>query len=76
MLRRVELTASSGAVLRSFGLEECPGGPHDARIVRRNAILRAIESKIPEGFVKYGVKVASVRGTSEGASGPPLLPRA
>eukprot|EP00884_Botryococcus_braunii_P016479 jgi/Botrbrau1/3514/Bobra.341_2s0042.2 len=66
-LTRVEICVSSGAVLRSFGLDECPGAPHDARIVRRNAILRAIEAKIPQHCIKYGVKVSSVCSTPEGA---------
>ena len=39
---RVEIVDWDGPVLRSFGLEECAGAPHDARIVRRSALVRPV----------------------------------
>ena len=57
-----------GQLLRSFGLDECKGAPHDARIVRRNSLLNALRTAVPDHLVHYGVSIASVRPTDDGRS--------
>ena len=63
---RVEIVDWDGALLRSFGLEECEGAPHDARIVRRSALVGALRSAIPPGLICYGVSVADVHAHEQG----------
>ena len=55
-----------GQLLRSFGLDECEGAPHDARIVRRNSLLNALRTAVPDHLVHYGVNIASVHPTDNG----------
>ncbi len=63
---RVEIVDWDGALLRAFGLEECEGAPHDARIVRRSALVGALRSAIPPRLVCYGVSVADVHAHEQG----------
>lgn len=63
---RVEIVDWDGALLRAFGLEECEGAPHDARIVRRSALVGALRSAIPPRLVCYGVSVANVHAHEQG----------
>ena len=65
-LSRVEIVDWDGALLRSFGLEECEGAPHDARIVRRSALVGALRSAIPPERICYGVSVAGVHTHEQG----------
>ena len=53
-------------MLRSFGLEECEGAPHDARIVRRSALVGALRSAIPPELISYGISVADVHAHEQG----------
>lgn len=69
-LCRVEIASAEGRVLRSFGLDECPGAPHEARIVRRAALTAALRSVLPEEAVRYGCSVADVRATEQGVPCP------
>lgn len=55
---RIELCSAQGAVLRGFGLDECEGGPHEFRGVSRGGLLRVLKDLLPEGTVKYGVRIA------------------
>ena len=57
---------SDGQVLRSFGLSECEGAPHDARIVRRSSLVGALRSAIPPRLIRYGVSVADVHAHAQG----------
>ena len=57
-----------GQVLRSFGLDECAGAPHDARIVRRSSLVGALRSAIPPHCIRYGVSVADVHTHEQGKS--------
>ncbi len=63
---RVEIVNWDGQVLRSFGLDECEGSPHDARIVRRNSLLAALRTAVPDGATHYGVTIADVHATDTG----------
>ncbi|CAK0786834.1 hypothetical protein CVIRNUC_010048 [Coccomyxa viridis] len=67
LVHRVEIVDWDGALLRAFGLEECEGAPHDARIVRRSALVGALRSAIPPRLVCYGVSVANVHAHEQGA---------
>ena len=64
--RRVEIVDWDGQVLRSFGLDECEGAPHDARIVRRSSLVGALRSAIPAHLIRYGVSVADVHTHEQG----------
>ena len=64
---RVEIVDWDGQVLRSFGLNECEGAPHDARIVRRSSLVGALRSAIPAHLIRYGVSVANVHAHEQGA---------
>ncbi|EIE23272.1 FAD/NAD(P)-binding domain-containing protein, partial [Coccomyxa subellipsoidea C-169] len=57
----------SHPLVRSFGLDECEGSPHDARIVRRNSLLAALRTAVPDGATHYGVTIADVHATETGA---------
>ena len=50
---RVELCTSSGAELKSFGLDECEGGPHEFRGVKRSSLLEALQKVVPSECVQY-----------------------
>ncbi len=63
---RVEIVDWDGQVLRSFGLSECEGAPHDARIVRRSSLVGALRSAIPPHLIRYGVSVANVHTHEQG----------
>lgn len=65
-LCRVEIVDWAGQVLRSFGLNECEGAPHDARIVRRSSLVAALRSAIPPHLIRYGVSVADVHAHEQG----------
>ena len=56
----MELCASSGEVLRGFGLEECEGGPHDTRGMRRSTLLAALADALPADAVRFGCAVEGV----------------
>ena len=60
------IATHKGKLLTSFGLDECPGGPHEARIVRRAALLGALRGAVPEQAIRYGASVAAVRATAQG----------
>ena len=63
---RVEIVNWDGEALRSFGLDECEGAPHDARIVRRNSLLNALRTAVPDHLVHHGVSIAAVHETDSG----------
>lgn len=63
---RVEIVNWDGQVLRSFELDECEGSPHDARIVRRNSLLAALRTAVPDSTTHYGVNIADVHATDDG----------
>lgn len=67
---RVVIATHKGRTLTAFGLDECPGGPHEARIVRRAALLDALRSAVPEQAIRYGASVAAVRATAKGVDFP------
>jgi hypothetical protein len=63
---RVEIVNWDGQVLRSFGLDECEGSPHDARIVRRNSLLAALRTVVPDNTTHYGVSIVDMHATEDG----------
>ncbi|KAK9815532.1 hypothetical protein WJX72_005250 [[Myrmecia] bisecta] len=67
LLERVELATKDGQTLRSFGLDECDGAPHEFRGMRRADLLRALESNLPEHVVHYGCPIARVSADLNGA---------
>ena len=71
---RVEIVNWDGQVLRSFGLDECEGSPHDARIVRRNSLLAALRTAVSDKAIHYGVSIADVHATDEGGTYTAFLP--
>jgi hypothetical protein len=71
---RVEIVNWDGQVLRSFGLHECEGSPHDARIVRRNSLLAALRTAVPDSITHYGVNIANMHATDDGVRCQTLCP--
>lgn len=66
LLCRVELCTSDGRPLNAFPFDSCSGGPHEARGMRRSALLCALASALPEESVIYGAAVARVSASESG----------
>ena len=62
---RVELCASTGDVLKGFGLEECDGGPHDTRGMRRSTLLAALADALPADAVRFGCELEGVEDAGD-----------
>nr|ART29443.1 chloroplast zeaxanthin epoxidase 2 [Lobosphaera incisa] len=67
LLERVELATKDGRVLRSFGLDECEGAPHEFRGMRRSDLLKALASNLPLARLHYGCAIARVSSDLNGA---------
>lgn len=65
----IELFDSSGKKMREIAIDDCVGGPHEARGVGRAALVRSLASKIPSGKMAFGCNVVSVRDVSESSGG-------
>ena len=66
----MELCSHSGQVLRGFDLDECEGGPHDTRGMRRSTLLAALADALPADAIRFGSAVEGVKDAGdEGASG-------
>ena len=63
---RVELCTAGGATLRSFSFEECDGGPHATRGMRRSTLLRALAEAMPADGIRFGAVVADVAERPDG----------
>ena len=63
-LHDVQLYDSSGKKLREIAIDDCAGGPHEARGVGRAALVRSLASKVPEAKMAFGCNVLSVRDVS------------
>ncbi|WZN63626.1 monooxygenase [Chloropicon roscoffensis] len=68
-LDSVELCAAEGGILKRFSFDECNGGPHEFRGVFRGELLRALESKLEQTEIRYGVGVERVTTTETGTGG-------
>ena len=56
-------------VLKRFSFDECNGGPHEFRGVFRKELLRALESKLEQTEIRYGVGVERVTTTETETGG-------
>ena len=68
-LDSVELCAAEGGILKRFSFDECNGGPHEFRGVYRAELLRALESKLEQTEIRYGVGVERVTTTETETGG-------
>lgn len=68
-LDSVELCAAEGGILKRFSFDECNGGPHEFRGVYRGELLRALESKLEQTEIRYGVGVERVTTTETETGG-------
>ncbi len=71
---RVELCASSGEVLRGFGLDECEGGPHDTRGMRRSTLLAALADALPPDAVRFSCELEGVEDAGDDGARPDRRP--
>ena len=58
---RVELCSNDGSTLKAFSLDECEGAPHEFRGVKRDTLLEALQSIVPESCIEYGAAIHSVQ---------------
>lgn len=65
-MHRVELCTSGGATLRSFTFDECDGGPHTTRGMRRSTLLRALADAMPADGIRFGAAVADIAERPDG----------
>ena len=63
---RVELCSADGETLKAFSLDECDGGPHEFRGVKRDTLLGALQSIVPESCIEYGAAIHSVETDQNG----------
>ncbi|KAL2651565.1 hypothetical protein R1flu_019693 [Riccia fluitans] len=66
LLTGVRLRNLEGEMIRSFELDECPGGPHESRGVERKVLVEALASILPKGTIQFNSRVVSIRRESEG----------
>lgn len=64
----VDLCSSDGRLLRSFGFDECEGGPHELRAVMRSSLLASMAALVPPQRVRFGVQATRVEQLPNGAS--------
>lgn len=57
----VQLCRQDGRVLRKFSLNDCVGGPHEFRGVRRASLVQALAEQLPEELIQYNAEVVEVR---------------
>lgn len=78
----VQLCRQDGRVLRKFSLNDCDGGPHEFRGVRRASLVQSLAEQLPEELILYNSEVLEVRpvrnspssnSTSEGSEGATSL---
>ena len=63
---RVELCSAAGTALRDFTFEECEGGPHETRGMRRSTLLRALADAMPADGIRFGAAIADVAERPDG----------
>ena len=63
---RIELSRTSGSLLRQFSLDECKGAPHEFRGVLRSSLLRTLEKSLHTDTVRYSSPIQEVIETSKG----------
>ena len=63
---RVELCSNDGSTLKGFSLDECDGGPHEFRGVKRSTLLEALQSIVPESCIEYNAAIHSVETDQNG----------
>lgn len=69
VLDRIELCSqNSGRLIRSFCLQECAGGPHEFRGVRRSSLIKALASQLPVDAIHLGAEVKIVESDARGIS--------
>lgn len=65
-VERVELCSeNSHRMLRSFSLNDCDGGPHEFRGVRRSSLVKALVEKLPAEVTKYDSCVKNIQNSEE-----------
>ena len=66
----IELFDCKGKKLREISINDCKGGPHEARGVGRAALVRSLASKLPSQKMVFGCTVLSARSVkSDGNDG-------
>lgn len=66
-LERFKLCNQTGRVLKEFELDECDGGPHEFRGVRRSKLLQSLQKDLPKGMIHFSCPVKSAASTENGA---------
>ncbi|KAL4433828.1 hypothetical protein ABPG75_000269 [Micractinium tetrahymenae] len=64
----VELVRQGGRRLRRFSLDECEGGPHEFRGVRRSHLVAALAERLPARSLALGAPIAAAEPTRSGAA--------
>ncbi|KAG6554168.1 hypothetical protein Mapa_004084 [Marchantia paleacea] len=54
-----------GKLLKSFEIDECPGGPHVVCCVERKLLANSLASRLPRGTIRYNSRVLSIKRESE-----------
>ena len=62
----MELCSSDGSTLKAFSLDECEGAPHEFRGVKRDTLLEALQSIVPEDRIEYGAAIHTVETEQNG----------
>ncbi len=52
-------------MLRGFDLDECDGGPHDTRGMRRSTLLAALADALPSHSIRFDSAVEGVDGAGD-----------
>lgn len=55
-------------VLKSVVYDQCPGGPHEVRSLRRHALLQAMGSVLPKSAIRFNTRVVDAQLTEEGGA--------
>ena len=71
-ISNVELCRDNGRRLRNFSLNDCDGGPHEFRGVRRASLVQALAEQMPDGCIEFNADVVAVRPLSSSSSSSSL----
>ena len=66
----VQICREDGRILRKFSLNDCAGGPHEFRGVRRSSLIQALAEQLPEELIQFNAEVQEVRAPSNGGDIP------
>ena len=55
-----------GTLLKQLKVADCAYGPHEIRGCIRNDLVKALGDALPEGTIRFGAGVDSIRTTEQG----------